>query len=143
MGSYRSDIIAVGINGAAYCGKTANSFVVKSGSAFKNECKAAAQYAKQLAEFKPLKGAVQLDVPDIYSFYYGSGSNGCTTETDGTYTSCYTMKQIASDSDNFFSVASGCAGNNGAVVDISAAFGQLLYPLLGAAGKPRTVPVGI
>lgn len=137
--------------GATFCGKTTNTYITcsvdKNGncSSYKNECKAAAQYADQLAEFNPKVNGQSLGTPMIYSYFYGdgSGTNGCTTETDATYTSCYTMKKIASDTDKFFSVDSTCSGNNGQVVDISAAFGQLVFDLAGTSGRSRTVPFNL
>jgi Flp pilus assembly protein TadG len=138
------------VSGATYCGKTTNTYVTcttSSGkcSTFKDECKAAAQYADQLAEFKPNVNKIDLETPMIYSYFYGdgTGTNGCDTDTDKTYTSCYTMKKIASDTDKFFSVDSTCSGNNGQVVDISAAFGQLAFDLTGTTGRSRTIPWGM
>jgi Flp pilus assembly protein TadG len=145
------------ISNAAHCGTTTNKYVTcsrvtgstcnTSGSpanVWQDQCKAAAQYADQLAEYSPkVNGTTSLDVPMIYSYFYGdqSGTNGCTTETDNTYTSCYTMKQIASDvTKTFFSVDSTCPGNNGTIVDISAAFGQLVFDLTGTSGRSRIVP---
>jgi Flp pilus assembly protein TadG len=131
---------------SVYCGKTTNTYVTYTSGAFKNECKAAAQYAQQLQEFNPTVNGKSLGTPKIYSYYYGdgSGTNGCTTETDSTYTSCSTMQKIATNTTQyFFSADSTCVGQNGKVVDISAAFGQLVYDIMGNNGRARTIPYNL
>jgi hypothetical protein len=133
-------------SGSVFCGKTNNTYITKSSSTYKDQCKAAAQYADQLAEYLPkaVNGA-SIAEPKIFSFYYGSGTTGCSTDKDKAYTPCYTMQKIASDISNFYSVDSGCvlSRGNAQVKDISVAFGDMLRTILGGAGfKPRLVPAG-